>query len=450
MRWNWKGRRTVIPKTRQNKRFLIVVFAVYLAAVIWYTTLLRAAEYGNTHLDLFWSYKRWFAGNAVIGRQVIGNVLMFVPCGFLLEGILSGKRNSFLRILFAAVLISFSIEIAQLITKRGEFEFDDVINNSAGSVLGWLLFRLTEKALPIKLGRIAVPVIGCMIVTVCASVFFSRGNKFGGEIDVSSREFCFQIDDVSFDGGSVQISGFAFEYDRQATDFRIYLQSVETGRRYSLDTNCGITRSDVNEYFQCAYDYSKSGFSAAGTGINGAEEYEVFIEFARLWSSPASTGVYITGEKVNYVSQKSFVPPELEGTAIEEIIENGWLRVCRPDYSCYVYQYQGSLYWIAGEKFIFEEDGSTNVQYQLRTTQPGRLPAKRLENNYYWDNITGHFEKYEISGDFGQYRIMKRKLPTEYAIESITTGYYKNGKWIWKNYFRPIYEFGQDPDNRGG
>ena len=41
----------------------------------------------------------------------------------------------------------------------------------------------------------------------------------------------------------------------------------------------------------------------------------------------------------------------------------------------------------------------------------------------------------------GRYRVCKRKLPEEYSITSIVTGYYKNDKWIWKNYFRPVYEF---------
>lgn len=76
------------------------------------------------------------------------------------------------------------------------------------------------------------------------------------------------------------------------------------------------------------------------------------------------------------------------------------------------------------------------------TTQIQNLPEKRLENHHYWDNIGGYFEKYELEGDFGDYRVMKREIPTDYSVTSIVTGYYKNGEWIWKSYFRPIYEFG--------
>lgn len=81
------------------------------------------------------------------------------------------------------------------------------------------------------------------------------------------------------------------------------------------------------------------------------------------------------------------------------------------------------------------------IQYQLWTTQTEKLPQERLDNNWLWDNIGGNFEEYEMQSDFGEYRVMRRELPTEYAITAIVTGYHKDGKWIWRNYFRPIYEF---------
>ena len=74
-------------------------------------------------------------------------------------------------------------------------------------------------------------------------------------------------------------------------------------------------------------------------------------------------------------------------------------------------------------------------------TQTQNLPEKRLKNGDLWDNIGGYFEKYELDGDFEDYRIMKRDIPAEYSVIAIVTGYYRNGAWVWKNYFRPIYPF---------
>jgi len=154
----------------------------------------------------------------------------------------------------------------------------------------------------------------------------------------------------------------------------------------------------------------------------------------------SSTGVYINSDGVYYASKNDFEAPEIDA----DFIQKGVVRVYRPDFHCWVYQYEGSLYWIVDQDFNFEEDNTTYIQYQLWTTQTENLPPKRLDNNWLWDNIGGNFEDYEIQGDFGDYRVMRRELPTEYPTTAIVTGYHKDGKWIWRNYFRPIYEF-EDP-----
>ena len=192
-------------------------------------------------------------------------------------------------------------------------------------------------------------------------------------------------------------------------------------------------RSDVNTYFSCDYDYTDSGFTATGEIGNG--EYEVFIKWP--WSIALSTGVFVSSSDVHYADEDEFAAPELDA----DFVKDGILRVYRPDYHCWVYQKDWSLYWVVDEDFCFEDDGSTYIQYQLWTTQTDRLPQHRLDHNWLWDNIGGNFEDYEILGDFGEYRVMKREIPSEYAVTSIVTGYHKDGRWIWKNYFRPIYKF---------
>lgn len=43
------------------------------------------------------------------------------------------------------VLISAAIEVTQLLTHRGLFEFDDIIYNSVGAVVGFLLYLLLKR-----------------------------------------------------------------------------------------------------------------------------------------------------------------------------------------------------------------------------------------------------------------------------------------------------------------
>ena len=96
------------------------------------------------------------------------------------------------------------------------------------------------------------------------------------------------------------------------------------------------------------------------------------------------TDVYVNNGRICYTEQASFTPPELD----TNFINNGVLRVYRPDQHYWVYQYEGSLYWVVDNQFHFNPSGSTYIQYQLWTTQINKLPQHRLENGWYWDNNT--------------------------------------------------------------
>ena len=71
------------------------------------------------------------------------NVALFFPVGLLLG---CGYKNmSWRRTMGIGVLLSVSIEILQLIFKRGLCETDDVIHNVAGCMMGYGVYRLASK-----------------------------------------------------------------------------------------------------------------------------------------------------------------------------------------------------------------------------------------------------------------------------------------------------------------
>ncbi|WP_312822139.1 VanZ family protein [Epilithonimonas sp.] len=75
--------------------------------------------------------------------NIFGNILMFVPFGFL--GIVFPKLNQFwiliLDFLFAIILI----ESLQYFTRLGVFDIDDVILNTVGVAIGFWIYQLFEK-----------------------------------------------------------------------------------------------------------------------------------------------------------------------------------------------------------------------------------------------------------------------------------------------------------------
>ena len=334
----------------------------------------------------------------------------------------------------AAFLFSLTVEALQLFMMRGLFEWDDIFSNTLGAVTGIVLDQLICRMPAEKLRGIVSISIGFLFMLACLGIFISGRGKMEAEADSTSRVWCFQIDEEIVKDGKIQLTGFAFCYEQPVGIPKIILQSTDTGERVKLDMKYGLPRPDVNEYFLCGQDYTHVGFRASGEAGNG--EYEVLIQWPR--SLPISTGVFV-GSSIHYAPKQEFAAPEIDA----EFVRLGVLRVYRPKYHCWVYQYLDDLYWVVDPDFYFEDDGTTYIEYQISTTQIEKLPENRLANGYFWDDIGGYFEKYEMEGDWGKYRVMKREIPTAYSVTSIETGYYKNGEWIWREHFRPIYKFGR-------
>ena len=103
------------------------LFAGYTVLLFAETVLIRHSFTGkHFQPELFWSWKAWDKQR----EQILTNVVMFIPIG-----ILSGHLWKWRGLWFGAGL-SFMIEILQLTTARGLMEFDDVMHNCLGAVIG--------------------------------------------------------------------------------------------------------------------------------------------------------------------------------------------------------------------------------------------------------------------------------------------------------------------------
>lgn len=73
-----------------------------------------------------------------------GNIVLFIPFGFLLP-FLTGKPKTPALIILFGFLLSFVIELSQYAFGTGESELDDLILNTFGVFLGFLLFRYINR-----------------------------------------------------------------------------------------------------------------------------------------------------------------------------------------------------------------------------------------------------------------------------------------------------------------
>ena len=129
--WLWKRRWTGA---------LLAAYAFYLLSLA--VLARKSGAEPQYMLRLFWSYARWTEEKS----QILANIAVFVPLGLLL-GLDYGWKG-----LPVGMGFSVLIELLQLVTRRGFFEFDDMIHNSLGALLGVslavLLLRRRGKRRP--------------------------------------------------------------------------------------------------------------------------------------------------------------------------------------------------------------------------------------------------------------------------------------------------------------
>lgn len=126
--------------------FAAILLSLYIVVLLYFTVVGRYSheEYGY-EIQFFTSY-RWFFqynGEQVL-RQLLINLIMLVPVGFLLPVIIQAKHKYLITMALSLLLTTF-IETMQLITKCGSFEVDDIINNFIGAVIGMLLYAICSK-----------------------------------------------------------------------------------------------------------------------------------------------------------------------------------------------------------------------------------------------------------------------------------------------------------------
>ncbi len=72
-------------------------------------------------------------------ENLVGNVVAFIPFGFLLPYVQPGSRRFFV-LLLNAFLFVLGIEVFQLFSAFGAFDVDDILLNCVGAVMGWVAY----------------------------------------------------------------------------------------------------------------------------------------------------------------------------------------------------------------------------------------------------------------------------------------------------------------------
>ncbi len=103
------------------------LLGAYVFLILADTVLIRQPFVGqHFQPELFWSWRVW----DVQKGQIIANVIMFIPVGILAGWLWRWKG------LWFGIGLSCVVELLQMMTSRGLCEFDDVLHNAVGTVIG--------------------------------------------------------------------------------------------------------------------------------------------------------------------------------------------------------------------------------------------------------------------------------------------------------------------------
>ena len=120
---------------KSKKRVIAGILLILYIGFIIYTTLLcrEPRDYRECNFQLFWSYQRFFDDIEPLGKQIVCNILFFIPFGVLVPLCVNGSRKQQLVFtVISACLLSGTVEFLQLILKLRLAEFDDVFDNTLG------------------------------------------------------------------------------------------------------------------------------------------------------------------------------------------------------------------------------------------------------------------------------------------------------------------------------
>ncbi len=133
-RWRQRGARHAVMCT---------IFYLYLCGVAYFTLMpvlsalpeIGRHPYRPMHMEPFDDY---LLGHRDAERQLVLNVVMMIPFGFLLPTL---KRRGFWCCLGWTLVVTLSIELMQpLLSAARRSDITDVITNTLGGVVGYLLY----------------------------------------------------------------------------------------------------------------------------------------------------------------------------------------------------------------------------------------------------------------------------------------------------------------------
>lgn len=128
-------------KFKFYEEMLKLGFIIYIMS-LFYVVTFQDVSWSTSNFIPFKEVFRYQLFSERFFRNVVGNLIMFMPYGFFVSYFL--KLDQKRQIFLMSLLVSVTIEVTQLIIGR-VFDVDDIMLNVCGGMLGYFVYRLIHK-----------------------------------------------------------------------------------------------------------------------------------------------------------------------------------------------------------------------------------------------------------------------------------------------------------------
>lgn len=160
------------------KELFYLVAIIYILALFQIVTREDVVSWSTNNFIPLKEIFRYKLGSRLFLKNVIGNIIMFVPFGFFASYYLEEEKPKL--VFFIALIASLTIEIVQMSIGR-VFDVDDILLNSLGGLLGFYLYYYFKKfanSLPrILKSEIVLDIVALILLLVLLSLLWY--NNYG-------------------------------------------------------------------------------------------------------------------------------------------------------------------------------------------------------------------------------------------------------------------------------
>lgn len=410
-----------------RKLILGMISICYLAVVFGATFLSRGGYYHEVVLTPFYSYRlAWNQQSVGEWRNLILNICLFIPWGFLLP-MWGGRFRKIGWTLASGFAGSVLIETVQYIFSLGVVEFDDVFNNTLGTLIGfglsvvWLeLVALVRRKNAAKQKTSIVRICMGLLPLVLTIGAFGMVQLIYARMPYGILE-CASNGRVAVD--EVAVSGKT-EWKSTRDTVNIY-KTVQAGRKEAdelAEKLCQIRGTKIDTKRTSAYDTTAVYWSKE-------QEYNIWVEYKGLTYS-------ITD--MNKLMEETEHLEHADRAQVEELLEKAGVTL--PKEAEFEELNDDGMYLFtvsmlpSGDKVL---DGTVSVEIYADKTI-GRLSYNVCDcEAYAAEQIISEQEAYDklLNGEFNYY-VGDEPIET-IDIENVSLVYQMDSK----AYYQPVYEF---------